>query len=439
MKFQIVLLCLIAFATCNTNADSFDFPGVIKVKDHSEIIKLTTDSEITYFAYYYLESSQNSHNGAKILKELSAKLNFLAKIIMINCDFEGFSKRNICVKPATDENDTFPRMVLLIPPKMKVNPYTKEVYPYTEKAYKENRVNHGSIYNFITSSVQDYSINLTNDNIDSFLKNVDMNKLILFTDKDKTPLLYRGLSSYFYDRLQLGIVKKNEKDITNRFQIRGYPTLLLINCVEGSVIFSDSTVDLYSGDINAESIVESVEFLALSEKKYLTDRRLENGESLTLKNYGIIYLDNNNFGYYLSRFSDKPAFFISSKNDEFGIDILKLSRETSGFINFYYFDCDSDHSKSLIEKIKIIKCNEKGLTLYYLNPVEKKSQEVEKYIEENMTEVKDTEYRYLGEFIANKFKGEVVDITSADFFSTIKEIKKTGKLPAVYLHEEVSF
>jgi hypothetical protein len=110
-------------------------------------------------------------------------------------------------------------MVLLIPPKLKVNPYTKEVYPYTEKPYKESRVNHGNIYNFITYSIQDHSINLTNNNIDSFLNNVDMNKLILFTDKDKTPLLYRGLSSFFYDRLQLGIVKKMKKTLLTDFKL----------------------------------------------------------------------------------------------------------------------------------------------------------------------------------------------------------------------------
>jgi hypothetical protein len=64
MKLFMIFVFLITFASCNSDVNYFDFPGVITVKDHTDIVKLNTDSEITYFAYYYLESSKYSHNGA---------------------------------------------------------------------------------------------------------------------------------------------------------------------------------------------------------------------------------------------------------------------------------------------------------------------------------------------------------------------------------------
>ncbi len=342
-------------------------------------------------------------------------------------------------------------MVVLSPPKPKINPYTKEANTYTEKAYTESKVTLASIHNFIASAVPDYSTILNNSNIDSFVANADMNKLILFTDKKTTPLLFKGLSALFYDRLQFGTVFKDEKDIISKFNVFTYPSLILYNCFSNNIIFSDPVIDFYSGDLNASSISQAVEFLALKEKKYITDRKVNNGENIPIKNFGIFYIDSSTFGYYMVRFSEKPAFIIMSHKDTFPIDILKLSRETSGYIMFYYIDCSSDFYKQVVrEKYPQMECpkapesddSKVDFKLYYFIPFDPKNPvgdgKFEEVIKTNLIEVKFSDYRYLSEFIKKRFPGDVTEVVSEDYFRTIKSIKEDNKIPAVFLHEDES-
>jgi len=50
--------------------------------------------------------------------------------------------------------------------------------------------------------------------VDSWLKDRTIpNKVLLFHEKDETPILYKGMSSIYRDRLDFGEVTHNRKEI----------------------------------------------------------------------------------------------------------------------------------------------------------------------------------------------------------------------------------
>lgn len=82
---------------------------------------------------------------------------------------------------------------------------------------------------------QDYAANLvpsaskrvTSKNADAFFKS-KLPKVLLFTDKPSTPLLYKSLSSEFKSFLVFGEVQKASKELVTRFDITVFPSLLVL-------------------------------------------------------------------------------------------------------------------------------------------------------------------------------------------------------------------
>lgn len=69
---------------------------------------------------------------------------------------------------------------------------------------------------------------LTIENLSEFM-NFEISKLILFTEKTFVPLTFRALSSKFNGRLEFGVVLEKNEELSERFNVSSYPTLILIH------------------------------------------------------------------------------------------------------------------------------------------------------------------------------------------------------------------
>lgn len=80
-------------------------------------------------------------------------------------------------------------------------------------------------YRYIGSRV----IEITRDNIDTFKTgNPGTPKMLLFTEKKSTPIVYRALSTYFDKTLEFGLVRSTDEFLVNKYKVKSYPTFLLI-------------------------------------------------------------------------------------------------------------------------------------------------------------------------------------------------------------------
>ena len=340
-------------------------------------------------------------------------------------------------------------MIRLDAPKVRINPYTNEQNNYSETVVKESNLNAKSLYTFMTAGIPDYSVDLSNENIDDYLNNKDsVNKLILFTDKEKTPLLFKGLSTHFYDRLSLGIVKSDKRDIFNRFQIEKLPVLLLYISAFDDVILQEPIIDIYKGETKAENIIYAVDFMAKKEKNYIKQRKeLENeevGTKIKADNFGIIELNPDNLEYFYTRSSGRAIFTIVGNkplNENFNIPegIKQIARETAGFVMFFYLNCSGQFEKNYVSKfLKDKSCPEEDkLKLWYIAP--DKIKESINEIRELYEEINDLSYYFIEKMLIDLYeeKGSVVEIIDEEYHFMINKAKKENKTPLVFLHDQV--
>lgn len=64
------------------------------------------------------------------------------------------------------------------------------------------------------------------------------NKVILFTDRKEPGLLYKGLTGLFRDRLDFGEVYKSAGEIIVKYEVKEYPTLMVLKYDENKDKFS---------------------------------------------------------------------------------------------------------------------------------------------------------------------------------------------------------
>ena len=75
--------------------------------------------------------------------------------------------------------------------------------------FKDNEVTYKKVYNYILANLPDYT-----SQIDSLVKfnhfnsteDLDINKLILFSSKEKSPAILKALSAIFKDKIRIGFV-----------------------------------------------------------------------------------------------------------------------------------------------------------------------------------------------------------------------------------------
>lgn len=167
----LVLSLIFSFYNCQQDPgeDIFSQIKVQNIKSPDEIDRLKNTTDMTYFVYYYKKSSKTSRMIAPILILLSNKLEHIAEILMVDCDQESFNKVKIC--DHTDKSkDIFPRMMVLVPPEFRFNPYTKKLNNYVDYPLEGSQVSESILFNFITKYVISRATKLTSNNIDNFLK-----------------------------------------------------------------------------------------------------------------------------------------------------------------------------------------------------------------------------------------------------------------------------
>lgn len=76
-------------------------------------------------------------------------------------------------------------------------------------------------------------VEITSDNINTFVtENPSVPKALLFTEKKGFPMIYKGLSVEFEKKISFGIVRSTSADIVDRYNIKGFPKLILVKANE---------------------------------------------------------------------------------------------------------------------------------------------------------------------------------------------------------------
>ena len=351
IDLYILLLFSLSFDLINTESIIKTLPGK-RINTKKEISEYLKKSDLTVLLFYYRTESNKSNSVAENLKIVYSKLRYLIDIILINCDDNIMEE---CIIDDNNDDDEFFKIEVHIPPEYKFNPYTKEINKHQKFVYTKKNVSEKELYNFITKAIISRERIVTNENYEEFKEISDLNKVILFTNKKNSPLIYRGLSGYFYDRLALGLVFDLDKKLCDKFNISKFPTLIVIQTLDNGKILETPIQKIYEGKMDTESIVNFLEKYALKEKLYLT------------KNKSKYYKrGNNNLIFFNKLLADKAKNFLKKNRDKEVIfyfdnkikdgkitydnlpaDIKDFNAETHGFFIFGYVDCTGEENEKI--------------------------------------------------------------------------------------------
>lgn len=425
--FHIILL--LGLILC-LNCIEFNFNSIkgIKIKEIEEIDRLLDESDMTYFAYYYKQSSKNSKKVGELLIKIANKLEYLATVILVDCDEDNLREINMC-RNIPEIEDGFPRMEVYSPPPYKYNPYTKEMLKHTKYIYNKQEVGENLIYNFITQHIPARVTKLEAANFENFASNMDLNKVILFTDKEKTPLLFRGLSNYFYDKLLFGEVGKDETALLKKFKVKLYPTLIVYQTHEDGVQLDEANIEIFDQAINAASLVNFLEKFALPER--LSDIKKQTKDPNNLK-YKISFknMKYNEVIPYLKRFNERRFVVYLDNNldkDNIPTSIQKFNKLTSGFFHFVRVNClESKDSEDFCRGTFKVNDIPKLVLLNIDNDVTKR---IEKRIELS------DDYNHIVEEINRIFPSEIKETNPQTFSIQLNEAAIENKIPFIYFYE----
>ena len=349
--FLILTLFILSINYTQEKSELKSLPGK-KFSSQEEITSYLKTADTTILVFYYKTASENAEEIAKNLKIVYSKLKYLIELISINCDDNTMDE---CTK--TEDNlmdEEFYRIEIYVPPLYKQNPYTKELNSHQKMQYAKSDTSDKALYKFLTKMIISREQVITNENYENFKTRANLNKAILFTNKKSSPLMWRGLSGYFYDRIALGIVYNTEKNLCKKLGVKDFPSVMVIQTIEDEVIIDDPQEIFYEGKMDTENIVNFLEKYALKEKLYIAEKkggRTSNDKYLVYFNKLSAEKAMNFFKkkinkevilYYDNNVKDGKITY-----DNLSDDIKEFNSETHGFFQFGYVDCTGEEKEKI--------------------------------------------------------------------------------------------
>jgi len=173
-----------------------------------------------------------------IFKELKG----LAKFYVFDCQFPKIKNKK-GTKVEKDfrncESDTAPpALTLFKSPEIRKNPYTGEAMKKSQIPFPSGNIDQGILKRWISSNMPDFTHKITSKyEYDTLIKSsndLDVNKVILFTKKDKVPPTFKALSAEFRDRIRFNIVHINDKKaseelktIQESYEVTSLPSIVV--------------------------------------------------------------------------------------------------------------------------------------------------------------------------------------------------------------------
>ena len=259
------------------NKNYFKNTKVISLKMKN--LSLLLSRKNIWFVYFYRQGDQSYEQYVKTMIEFGDKTEGLFNAGAVNC----IEDEEIC-----DEFDVehTPSIVF---------------FSENEKDYNKygGKTDFNSLFNYATKRMSYYINEVAKDKLrDFFSKKPEKYHVLLFTSKSTTPSMYKALSKFFINKLIFGEVKQNEYELIKLFNIKSFPTLMVILDEE------KSKYDLYRGKITYEDVQKYLNKYS-NKKRSVDDSKVKEMtsnlyntlgmcSSNDAKNICLIYLTNAN-------------------------------------------------------------------------------------------------------------------------------------------------
>eukprot|EP00743_Colponemidia_sp_Colp-15_P000346 GILK01000398.1.p1 GENE.GILK01000398.1~~GILK01000398.1.p1 ORF type:complete len:414 (-),score=76.69 GILK01000398.1:208-1449(-) len=205
-----VVLCLFVSALSKDLYDPLKSEvKILNSGNYDALIKRNRDV-VTSIVQFHLPGDRACKNFAAEYIKLAADMKGIVRVGAVDCEKEPA----LCEKEA-GVIDSYPH-ILIIPP----NPIPIQKY--------ENQLTAKDLAATAVRFVPSQVAKVTSDSVDTFLTTKqNMPKVLLFTNKKQTPLLLKGLSNFFKDRMHFGQVADTEERVVKKYKVKKFPTIMV--------------------------------------------------------------------------------------------------------------------------------------------------------------------------------------------------------------------
>jgi protein disulfide-isomerase A6 len=232
MKVSLILLSLLAGLGWGLYDGVADVVMLTKDNFASQVFSTEHVWVVEFFAPWCGHCKHFAPEYAKAAQSLRG----IVKVGAVNCD----EQKEVC---GAFSVQGFPT-IKLFPSEL-----TKTDKGYTKVPADYNSARSAAaLANAATALIPNFAQLLTAANEEKFFSgNEKMAKVVLFTDKDKTPLLYKALAVEFRRGLEFGEIRSDQRALVKRFNVNKFPTVLVVPAAGAEPV-------AYSGSIQFEPI-----------------------------------------------------------------------------------------------------------------------------------------------------------------------------------------
>jgi hypothetical protein len=93
-------------------------------------------------------------------------------------------------------------------------------------------------------------VEINESNVNTFIsENPSVPKALLFTEKKGNPMVYKGLSTEFENKISFGIVRSSETKLVDRYNVKSFPHMIVVKATE-------KKPSHYTGDLKYQAMFE---------------------------------------------------------------------------------------------------------------------------------------------------------------------------------------
>lgn len=278
------LLSILLFVIIKTDRPALSYlPGthlLYKFEDYLE------KSNMTMFVFYYNPNSMQCIGLSAILPQVMTKLKKYVEFVFIDCSLSGHKKTKGCQEgiipdfelhsddsdEADDEEEEDEEDQPKNKNKLEPNFYKLELYvpvdsstvtdPNEKTIYRKNNyqlqgsIAEAPITKFISNLIISRATKITFQNFNKFLQDFsNINKILLITKKKKTPLIFKGLSNFYFGKIAFGEIHESESLLLGKLGVTSIPSLVMYqNFDESGKLLPKENIIFYEGEQTAEEI-----------------------------------------------------------------------------------------------------------------------------------------------------------------------------------------
>lgn len=210
--------------------DLYDHTSAVGVLNKMNFAKRVTNNRKKgiKIVHFYSVDDGVSADHKKELEKFNKDNKGMFEILAINCD----SHTDICEKEGVT---SYPTYVIYPPYPMPTVTVKKEGYSLNKLIKKASKL------------LENKVIEITSVNHDTFIKdNPGKAKVLLFTENEGIPSMYKALAYNFDKTLFFGIVRSSESSLAKKYKVKSFPSIFLVKPGEEPLKFQKEKLNYYN-------------------------------------------------------------------------------------------------------------------------------------------------------------------------------------------------